>query len=296
MKTCHLNIADFDIRLRMEEDGYFRLPQNYHPFTSAEPKGEHLCDVSVVSQRMDDSNATPIYETEDLGFRQEVLRTPTNNYLVRTYQGNRQIAAVMKCGERFEDNIIWIAQSDDAGMAFGFNNSMMIAFAFAAAYHKTLAMHSSVVAKDGWAYMFLGKSGTGKSTHSSRWLKHLKGFHLLNDDNPVLRVKDNGVWVYGSPWSGKTPCYRQEKARVGGIVMLEQGPQNKIWKEDVPEAFASLMISCSLMIWDKPSYNMLIETMSDVIGTVGVHHLSCLPDEAAAQLSHATIAKAPKQA
>lgn len=295
MQTCFLNIADFAVRLHVD-DPKFRLPRNYQPFFAHESMGDHLCDVNVVAQRPEEDNLTPIYQTEDLGFRQEVLRTQDNNYLVRTYESNRQIAAVMKCGTRFMDNTIWIAPAGESTMAFGFNNSLMIAFAFAAAYHKTLAMHSSVVAKDGYAYMFLGKSGTGKSTHSSLWLKYLQGFHLLNDDNPVLRVRDNGVWVYGSPWSGKTPCYRQEKARVGGIVMLEQAPENKIWKEDVPEALASLMVSCSLMVWDKPTYNLLINTMSDVIGTVGIHHLQCLPDEAAAQLSHNTISKASMQA
>lgn len=291
MQTCFLNIADFAIRLRVDNE-QFHLPHNYRPFATSESQGEHLCDVRVERDRIKQDNLIPIYDTSDLGFRQQVLRAPDNSYVVRTHQANGQMVAEMQCGERFLDNRIWLLTADESTMAFGFNNSLMIAFAFAAAYHKTLAMHSSVVAKDGWAYMFLGKSGTGKSTHSSLWLKHLEDFHLLNDDNPVLRVKNKEVWVYGSPWSGKTPCYRQERARVGGLVMLEQSPKNKIWKEDVPEALASLMISCSLMVWDKPSYNLLLETMSDVIGMVGVHHLQCLPDEAAAQLSHATIAHA----
>lgn len=291
MQTCFLNIADFAIRLKVDNE-QFRLPHNYQPFTTSESQSEHLCDVRVERDRIKQDNLIPIYDTSDLGFRQQVLRAPDNSYVVRTHQTNGQMVAEMQCGERFLDNRIWLLTADESTMAFGFNNSLMIAFAFAAAYHKTLAMHSSVVAKDGWAYMFLGKSGTGKSTHSSLWLKHLEGFHLLNDDNPVLRVKNKEVWVYGSPWSGKTPCYRQERAHVGGLVMLEQAPKNKIWKEDVPEALASLMISCSLMVWDKPSYNLLLETMSDVIGMVGVHHLQCLPDEAAAQLSHATIAHA----
>ena len=287
-KTCFLNIADFAIRL-IVSDRQFHLPKNYRPFFATESNLEHLCDVNVVDKRPDEGELTPVYHTEDLGFRQEVLTTADNAYIVRTYQSDTQIAAVMKCSARFLTNTIWLTHSDEASMAFGFNNSMMIAFAFASAYHKTLAMHSSVVAKDGKAYMFLGRSGTGKSTHSSLWLRHLEGFHLLNDDNPVLRVKDDKVWIFGSPWSGKTPCYRQEQAQVGGIVMLEQAPHNKMWKKDVPEALAALMVSCSLMIWDRPSYNMLLETMSDVIGLVGIHHLQCLPDADAAQLSHSTI-------
>jgi hypothetical protein len=36
----------------------------------------------------------------------------------------------------------------------------------------------------------LGKSGTGKSTHSRLWLDYVEGSELLNDDNPVVRIID----------------------------------------------------------------------------------------------------------
>ena len=48
--------------------------------------------------------------------------------------------------------------------------------------------------------MFLGKSGTGKSTHARMWLKYIQGTDLVNDDNPVVRVANDGTAVvYGSP-------------------------------------------------------------------------------------------------
>ena len=51
---------------------------------------------------------------------------------------------------------------------------------------------------------------------------------LLNDDSPVLRVEDDVVQVYGSPWSGKTPCYRQECHKLEACVRLSQAPYNRI--------------------------------------------------------------------
>ena len=90
------------------------------------------------------------------------------------------------------------------------DNAMMITFALATACADTLLFHASVVSCHGKAYMFLGPSGTGKSTHSQLWIKHIEGSRLINDDNPVVRLQDDGrVMVYGSPWSGKTPCYLQ---------------------------------------------------------------------------------------
>ena len=50
---------------------------------------------------------------------------------------------------------------------FSVNNSLMLMYAFCSAPYKTLEMHASVIMNGGKGYLFLGKSGTGKSTHSS---------------------------------------------------------------------------------------------------------------------------------
>lgn len=88
-------------------------------------------------------------------------------------------------------------------MHFSLGTVLMLMYAFATARKNTLLMHASVTMKDGKGYVFLGKSGTGKSTHSQLWINNIEGCSLLNDDNPVMRVMDDGeVRVFGSPWSG----------------------------------------------------------------------------------------------
>ena len=92
----------------------------------------------------------------------------------------------------------------------------------------------------------LGKSGTGKSTHSSLWLKHIPGTELLNDDNPILRLMPDGTArVYGSPWSGKTPCYKNKDVPAGAVVRIRQAPFNKIERLSAIQSYASLMASAS---------------------------------------------------
>lgn len=175
--------------------------------------------------------------------------------------------------------------------SFGLNNAMMMMYAFAGADKKTLLMHASVVRKDGYGYLCLGVSGTGKSTHTGLWLKHIENTDLMNDDNPVVRVCEDGVVkVYGSPWSGKTPCYRNTDAPIGGFLQLKQAPYNKIKRQSVIEGFASLLPSCSVMKWDKRDYMSTSETVSVVLSKVPTYFLECLPDEAAARLSCETMA------
>lgn len=181
---------------------------------------------------------------------------------------------------------------ENADLHFVIDTSCMLMFAFANAAHGTLEMHASVIENQGKGYLFLGKSGTGKSTHSRLWLENVPGSRLLNDDNPIVRVQDDGmVWVYGSPWSGKTPCYINKGVPVGGIVKLSQAPENRIRRCALPEAYAALYSSVSGLKMNREMYDGLHETMEKTVVSVPFYHLDCLPDADAAQLSSKTIMK-----
>ena len=173
---------------------------------------------------------------------------------------------------------------------FGVNNALMVMYALSTANQQTALFHSSVVSYEGKAYMFLGPSGTGKSTHSSLWLKYIKGTELVNDDNPVVRVLDDGsIWVYGSPWSGKTPCYRNVSYPLGAIVDLSQAPENRIRRLKPIEAYAALMMSISGKRWDKQLAEGLHVTENLLVTNAAVWHLDCLPDEGAARLCNEEV-------
>ena len=167
-----------------------------------------------------------------------------------------------------------------------FNDALKMMFALATAGKDTLIIHAAVVSCEGKGYLFLGPSGTGKSTHARLWLKHFDGTELVNDDNPVVR---DGM-VYGSPWSGKkTPCYRNVSVPIGGIVMLSQAPYNKIRRLSGIEAYVDLAESVGSMPWNIRISEDLHQTMNKLASTIPIWHLDCLPDEAAARLCKETI-------
>lgn len=174
--------------------------------------------------------------------------------------------------------------------SFTLSNFLMMLYAFATAPHSTLMFHASVIRRHGQGYLFLGKSGTGKSTHSHLWLKHIEGSELLNDDNPIVRhFPDGRVVVYGSPWSGKTPCYLNEEVPVGAFVRLHQASGNSITRERPARAFASLLPSCSCLRQDKKQHNHVCNTITAIATTVPVYDLECRPDEEAAKLCCTTV-------
>ncbi len=64
---------------------------------------------------------------------------------------------------RFANATLYIK---DADVRFAIDNAAMLLYAFATAGSQTLEMHASVIVKDGYGQLFLGHSGTGKSTHA----------------------------------------------------------------------------------------------------------------------------------
>lgn len=174
---------------------------------------------------------------------------------------------------------------------FGLNNALMLTYAFAGAFKQTLLIHASLVRHNNRGYAFIAKSGTGKSTHVSLWLRFIPNCDLMNDDNPIIRFIDGKAYIYGSPWSGKTPCYRNVKAELGAISRIDRAQQNSVERLKPVEAFASLLPSCSTMKWDKDVFNCSCDTITKLIETTGIYTTHCLPDKEAALICWQTIAK-----
>ena len=255
-----------------------KLLPSYAPFYVAEGEDSNSMLCVVVNNGVVDVNA----EGEELG----------QFDVISTVEGH--LASAMKTNADFSECVISLFGDED-DQRFGLGNAMMIAFAFAAAYYNVVLMHASVTMNNGYGYLFLGKSGTGKSTHSKLWRQYIEGSDLLNDDNPAVRAFDDGrVVVYGTPWSGKTPCYRNLQMPVGAYVRLEQYPENVIRQETRLETFASVLSSCSTMVWDKPSYDHITNTVSQIASKVSAYYLRCRADQEAAQLSYRTIAQHSK--
>ncbi|MBQ5996923.1 MAG: hypothetical protein IJL64_03545 [Bacteroidales bacterium] len=183
-----------------------------------------------------------------------------------------------------------VRPGSDAWAKFALDNALMLLFALATAASDTLEIHASSVMLHERGYAFLGPSGTGKSTHSHLWLSHLPEAELLNDDNPVLRAgQDAPTYIYGTPWSGKTPCYRDVSVPLGAVVLLAQAPRNAIQKLNPVEAYASLFSAISGLKMQEPMASDLHRTMERVVLQVPFYRLECLPDKAAAVLCASAV-------
>jgi len=104
-----------------------------------------------------------------------------------------------------------------------------------------LLFHGSAIAVDGEGFLFTAHSGTGKSTHTRLW-RQLFGERavMVNDDKPFLEIKPEGIWVHGSPWSGKHGLDANICVPLKGICMLERGQENRIVPANAEEVLPML--------------------------------------------------------
>ena len=199
---------------------------------------------------------------------------------------NAPVCCELRCSRDFRSAQLSFAP-DEPDSRFCIDNALMLLYAFRTASLRTLEMHAAVVVKDGQGFLFLGRSGTGKSTHARLWLQAYPDAWLLNDDNPILRVMDNGeVLVFGSPWSGKTPCYKNASAPVATIVKLSQAPENTLRRLRLPEAYAGVLSSASGLKTEPKMADEIYKTIRHIVTHIPCYQLDCLPDTDAARMCY----------
>lgn len=297
LKGIHdYTIAEHPIRIEFLEDGRndTRLLPSFAPF---EIEGRHEEETLFFQLTVDDT-----MRPEPKERRERIRKFDTGNgetvvdlvddggyqYIIKDINGAE--CCLLRSDKEFRR--CRCALNGNYNMrSFGLNNALMLIFAFAGSRHDTLLIHASLVRQNGYGYAFIAKSGTGKSTHVSLWLRHLPGCDLMNDDNPIVRIIDGEAYIFGGPWSGKTPCYRNVKARLGAITRIDRAPANSIERLAPIEAFASFLPSCSSMKWDEDIFNRICNTVTKIIETTAIYTLHCLPNEEAALLCNKTISK-----
>lgn len=281
----------FEVSQNISENFFADCMDNYAPFAT-EKAGEGLFLMRV------EYGESPAYTEElcqDEEGQQIVCGLTAGQNSVFDFRLQKKKTGVLVCSKDYKTATLFIPQGTAAALLkFAVNNALMVLYAIASAPYNTALFHAAVVNYEGKGYMFLGKSGTGKSTHARLWLKYNEGSELLNDDNPVVRIENdaegNGVTrVYGSPWSGKTPCYKNEVCPLGGFVMLSQAPYNKIERLRGVRAYAALVPCISGKRWESVIADGLHKTENALAMNVPVWYLECLPDEDAAKLCCETI-------
>ncbi len=102
----------------------------------------------------------------------------------------------------------------------------------------TVLFHGSCIALDGRACCFAAPSGVGKSTHAALWKKHFRDrVTYVNDDKPFIKITEDGIFAFGSPWRGAHQLGENTSAPLSAICLLRRGATNQIEPVTADEAF-----------------------------------------------------------
>ena len=152
----------------------------------------------------------------------------------------------------------------------------------------TLLLHGSTVAVDGQAYLFTAPCGTGKSTHTRLW-RELFGDRavMVNDDKAFLQLRPDGVWAYGSPWTGKHGIGTNISVPLRGICFLRQGIENQIQNAEPLKCLPELIHQCFL---PEERYLPLVSRLAQ---SVSLWEMTCTKDPQAAAIAYEAMKSLP---
>lgn len=284
--TYYFRVADFRFSVCLpascEVD---RLLPSFHDFRETDHTMEKTLFrfTAVPSEHLPAPGSGQLIEQTDNDMGHLVLYALRDGYYIEiTSNGRLHRMAATDDFSVIDADLQW----DDPQAGSALSSLIRTAYAQAILYHNAISIHASAVHNNGRAYLFMGKSGTGKSTHSALWMEHIPGTELLNDDNPTIRIWEGKAYAYGTPWSGKTPCYKNQAFPIEGMARLRQAPENRFDKLEGIDAFIALYPGCSVITHNEHLRNRLYDTLTLLAEKVTVGTMDCRPDREAALTCH----------
>ncbi|WP_273851285.1 hypothetical protein [Guptibacillus spartinae] len=137
-------------------------------------------------------------------------------------------------------------------------------------YHNWgLLVHSSCVIENGRAHIFSGQSGAGKSTAAK--LSHPR--ELLSDEASILKVTDQEVTVYNSPFNSELDSSDLASAPLASIQLLHQSLQNR--KESISKSDAFIHLIDKVFYWEHSDEETrrILHMLQQLVETVPVYNL-----------------------
>ena len=155
-----------------------------------------------------------------------------------------------------------------------------------------VVFHSSAISVDGNGFLITARSGVGKSTHA----KNLSGyigdsFKYINDDKPLLKVNDNEVIVYSSPWNGKERRGNNISAPLKAILFLSRGETNSYRKIVNKEEIYIKMLSQIYLPKEKSKREKALIIADKLLKNVNFYEINVTKDIESAKMTYEEIIK-----
>lgn len=135
-------------------------------------------------------------------------------------------------------------------------------------------IHAAAIAYNNQAILFSAPSGTGKSTQAELWLANIGDSVYINEDKPVLSIKNKTVTVWGNPWSGKTSNSNNISVPLKAIVYLEQSDKNEVLHLDNFDKIKHTMVNLGIAAKEEDN-EFIISMCNSLIDQTEMYLFKC---------------------
>jgi len=144
---------------------------------------------------------------------------------------------------------------------------------------KGVEIHAcGVVDTLGKGHLFVGQSGTGKTTMARLW-EDEPGIKVLGYDRIILRKKDNRVRMYRTPWQSEPMSASPACAPLKAIYILEKGQENQVISQ-TPTKSMTRLFACSFPpFYNRNAIDFTLSFLEEVVKAVPTYELRFTPDK-----------------
>ncbi len=286
-------VAKFNIEIDIDYDEFFfdRLKDYENDFGNG-------TDIFIKVQRTKDIISPSYKNLVKIGKAKYSCKIDGCDALINYDDNTSKIIAVTKFNQSYTNVEILsydITQDYDYPISHFNFNLVGNAMHYVCAMNNAFVFHSSALCTDDGGVIFSAPSGTGKTTHTSLWLKEFSDALMINDDTPILKYDTDGKFLLcGTPWAGTSGVNANKNVKLNAIVFINRSEENTIVlldkKEAVKKIFSTLVTPLNSAMHLK-----YLDTINEIIKCVNVYNLSCNMNPEAAHIAREFISKTIKQ-
>ena len=155
-----------------------------------------------------------------------------------------------------------------------------------------IVFHGSSFKVNDYGFIVTARSGVGKSTHVKLLKEYLGNeFEYINDDKPLLEVKDNEITLYSSPWNGKERRGNNIHAPLKSVIFLNRGITNTYRKLDNKEEIYFKLLSQVYLPKEKSKREKALKIIDILLKRINFYEINVNTDISSAQMTSERIIK-----
>lgn len=157
-------------------------------------------------------------------------------------------------------------------------------------FYNCFVFHGACISYKDKGIIFTAPSGTGKTTHIKLWKKYLgDDVDIVNGDKPIIKLFNNCIKVYGTPYSGKEKWNKNRNVQLHAVCVIRRDKKNNIRKLRAEEAMRYLYNQIYFSKVNKDSGILSLTLFNELLTRCPIYLLECDMSKDALECSYKGI-------